>query len=177
MVDTPPLYDQKTCRVYKTFGKTSYRRGEYLKHIVTSNERWMHNCPQSLSKQAWSGENPEQKHCGKPTTVFLLGKFLLYFSGFQKHIVHCSRSWLFDEKDMAIQSAILMYENARPQLVASTQKKLDNIHWKTLQHPPSSAGLTTCGLYFLPTQRRTGNPSVRRRRRYRNVYARSVKGG
>ena len=39
---------------------------------------------------------------------------------------------------MPIRSAILLRDNARPHTVSLSREKLDEIHWKTLKHPPYS---------------------------------------
>ena len=41
-------------------------------------------------------------------------------------------------RDMLVRSAILLRDNARSHTAALKREKLDEIHWKTLEHPPYS---------------------------------------
>jgi len=50
-------------------------------------------------------------------------------------------------RDLSIRDVVLLHDNARPHTAALTRKKLDQLGWETLEHPPYSPDLSPCDFH------------------------------
>jgi histone-lysine N-methyltransferase SETMAR len=50
-------------------------------------------------------------------------------------------------RDLSMREVVLLQDNARPHRAALTQLKLEQLGWKTLEHPPYSPSLSSCDFH------------------------------
>ena len=150
------MEDQKANRLVACERLGTISNSDFLRLIVTCNETWVDHYIQESEQASWEWwelveaspwkVKPRLSSEKVLATLFcdcrgiLLVDFLHEWSTVNA-AYYCQ---LLDEvkltyrrkrRDMPIQTAILLYGNARPRTAALTQKKLDKIHWKVQEHP------------------------------------------
>jgi histone-lysine N-methyltransferase SETMAR len=51
------------------------------------------------------------------------------------------------QRDLSMREVVLLQDNARPHTAVQTQLKLEQLGWKTLEHPPYSPDLSPCNFH------------------------------
>jgi histone-lysine N-methyltransferase SETMAR len=164
--------EQKNARVQICETLLARYRNEsdtFLHRIVTVDETWCHHyMPESKrASKEWRGKDEEcpVKAKTQPSTGKVMamvswdykGVLHINFLHYQKTISAVYYCDLLEKvraacrskrRSFSIRDVLLLHDNARPHTAALAQKKLAELYWTALEHPPYSPDLSLCDFFL-----------------------------